>query len=164
MGKSVLFKRLPKILVLQRRVARVQRPRKRRLRVSRSAAVPGEQLGPGGEGKREGGGWRQPSSAGLGVSVSRLSRAWWQSRAAGQGVAAGPWPGHSEEPNTSDYTSNLSKCRYVWQLSLPLQLFQLRWWRIPFFQHGRREENVQTGIQVWRVINKSFSFPPFFVY
>lgn len=56
MGKSVLFKRLPKILVLQRRVARVQRPRKRRLRVSRSAAVPGEQLGPGGEGKREGGG------------------------------------------------------------------------------------------------------------
>lgn len=115
-------------------------------------------------GKEGGGGWRQPSSAGLGVSVSRLSRAWWQSRAAGQGVAAGPWPGHSEEPNTSDYTSNLSKCRYVWQLSLPLQLFQLRWWRIPFFQHGRREENVQTGVQVWRVINKSFSFPPFFVY
>lgn len=55
MGKSVLFKRLPKILVLQRRVARVQRLRKRRLRVSRSAAVPGEQLGPGGEGKRGGG-------------------------------------------------------------------------------------------------------------
>lgn len=41
--------------MLQRRVARVQRPRKRRLRVSRSAAVPGEQLGPGGEGKRGGG-------------------------------------------------------------------------------------------------------------
>lgn len=45
----------------------------------------------------------QPSPAELRVSVSWLSRAWWQSRAAGQGVAAGLQPGQSEEPNSLDH-------------------------------------------------------------
>lgn len=64
--------------------------------------------------RRGEGGWRQPSSAELRVSVSWLSRAWWQSRAqhsraAGQGVAAGLWPGESEEPNSSEHTADSSK-------------------------------------------------------
>lgn len=42
-----------------------------------------------------------------------VSRAWWQSAAAGQAVAAGLRPGQSEEPDTLDPASRASKCKYV---------------------------------------------------
>lgn len=42
-----------------------------------------------------------------------LSRAWWQSAAAEQAVAAGLRLGQSEEPDTLDSASRASKCKYV---------------------------------------------------
>lgn len=42
-----------------------------------------------------------------------LSRAWWQSAAAGQAVIAGLRPGQSEEPNNLVPASRASKYKYV---------------------------------------------------